>query len=75
MLPLLGISRKLMQRRNVLLPEPEAPIIDTTSPSWAVSETPFNTSKTPKFLCKSSTTTAGWPLVLRTPNWRFSPFL
>ena len=59
--PLVGISRKLMQRRKVLLPEPEAPIIDTTSPSCAVSDTPFSTSRRPKLLCRSSTTTAGWP--------------
>ena len=47
-----------MQRKKVLLPEPEAPIIDTTSPTRAVMETPFRTSRGPKFLCRSFTTTA-----------------
>ncbi len=40
MVPSVGISRKLMHLRKVLFPEPDAPIIDTTSPSRAVSETP-----------------------------------
>ena len=41
-----------MQRRKVHLPEPEAPIIDTTSPSRAVSETPFRTSSVAESLVK-----------------------
>ena len=37
-------------RKKVLLPEPELPIIEITSPSWAVTETPFSTSSAPKRL-------------------------
>ena len=48
-----------MQRKNVLLPEPEEPIIDTTSPGCAARLTPLNTSRLPKLLCRSSTSTAG----------------
>ena len=44
-----------MQRRNVLLPEPLAPRIDTTSPSRASSEMPFSTSWLPKDLWMSVT--------------------
>ena len=45
-----GVSRRLMQRRKVLLPEPEEPRIEMTSPSLAVSEMPFSTSNWPKLL-------------------------
>src|SRR5690606_12722483 len=45
--PALGRSRKLMQCRNVLLPEPLAPITLITSPASAWSETPFSTSCAP----------------------------
>src|SRR6516162_9594361 len=48
-----------MQRRKVLLPEPELPIMAMTSPSRAESEMPFSTSRAPNFLCRSSTTSAG----------------
>ncbi len=37
-----------MQRSMVDLPEPEPPMIATTSPSRAVSDTPFSTSWVPK---------------------------
>jgi hypothetical protein len=47
-----------MQRKKVLFPEPLEPIMVITSPSWAVKETPFKTSKEPKLLCKSSTKSA-----------------
>ena len=39
-----------MQRRNVLLPEPEAPNMAITSPFLAVTEMPFSTSIEPKLL-------------------------
>ncbi len=39
-----------MQRSKVLLPEPEEPIIAITSPTWAVTETPFRTSRSPNRL-------------------------
>ncbi|MNI89180.1 hypothetical protein D3C73_1465510 [compost metagenome] len=44
MAPSLGCSRKLMQRRKVLLPEPLAPIRLMTSPVLALSDTPLSTS-------------------------------
>ena len=47
-LPPDGVSRKLMQRSMVDLPEPEPPMIATTSPSQALSDTPFSTSSVPK---------------------------
>ncbi len=48
-----------MQRRNVLLPEPDEPRIEITSPSLAVSDTPLKTSSWPKLLCMFSTVSAG----------------
>ena len=48
--PSSGVSSRLMQRRNVLLPEPDEPRIEMTSPSRACSETPFSTSSAPKRL-------------------------
>ena len=45
--PLFGVSSRLMQRRNVDLPEPDEPRIATTSWSCAVSEMPFSTSCAP----------------------------
>src|SRR5262245_60185551 len=73
MRPCVGISRKLMHLRKVLLPEPEAPIIETTSPSCAVSDTPLRTSRSPKLLCNPSTTTAGCPFELPLLTWRVLP--
>ena len=43
-----------MQRSSVDLPEPLPPMIATTSPSRADSETPFSTCNCPNFLCRSS---------------------
>ena len=48
--PLSGVSRKLIQRKNVLLPDPELPIIETTSPLLALRFTPRKTFKLPKLL-------------------------
>ena len=42
-----------MQRRKVLLPEPEEPRIEITSPFWASTEMPFSTSRDPKLLWMS----------------------
>ncbi len=50
MVPACGISITLMERRKVDLPEPEAPMIETTSPCATSSETPLSTSKVPKLL-------------------------
>jgi hypothetical protein len=47
MRPAVGHSRKLMQRSQVLLPEPEEPMMLITSPEFAVSETPLSTSWSP----------------------------
>src|SRR5271166_2210165 len=57
--PSSGVSRRLMQRRNVLLPEPEEPRIETTSPSLAVSDMPLRTSSAPKRLRIPTTVRAG----------------
>ena len=58
-LPEFGVSNKLMQRRSVLLPEPDAPNIEMTSPVFAISDTPRSTSRSPKRLCRSLITKAG----------------
>ena len=52
--PLVGFSRQLMQRSSVDLPEPEPPMMATTSPSRAESDTPFSTCNWPNFLCRFS---------------------
>src|SRR5919107_4867278 len=58
MSPESGTSSMLMQRSMVDLPEPDAPRIEMTSPSFALSETPFSTSRLPKLLRRSLTETA-----------------
>jgi hypothetical protein len=55
MRPWWGFSSRLMQRRKVLLPEPELPMMLITSPAWAVSDTPLSTSLVPKRLWMLST--------------------
>ena len=47
MLPMCGRSSKLMQRKNVDLPEPLEPMMLMTSPALADSDTPFKTSLSP----------------------------
>src|SRR5215217_9211616 len=59
MSPESGTSSMLMQRSMVDLPEPEAPRIEMTSPSLALSETPLSTSSEPKLLRRSRTEMAG----------------
>ena len=54
MMPLVGFSRQLMQRSSVDLPEPLPPMMATTSPSRADSDTPFSTCSWPNFLCRFS---------------------
>ena len=59
-----------MQRSIVDLPEPEAPRIEITSPSAALSDTPFSTSSGPKRLRRSRIATAagaGEGAVIRAP--------
>src|ERR1700732_425804 len=55
-LPAFGCSRKLMQRRKVLFPEPLEPMMLITEPPFACRETPLSTSLFPYLLCRSSTT-------------------
>src|SRR6478735_1323795 len=45
-----GRSSWLMQRRNVLLPEPEGPMMQVTSPRETASETSFSAANVPKTL-------------------------
>src|SRR5665648_117707 len=48
-------SSRLRHRRNVLLPEPEGPIKQTTSLAAISQLMPFSTSTLPKDLCRSLT--------------------
>src|SRR5476649_2228547 len=57
--PASGVSKRLMQRSIVLLPEPLEPMIEMTSPSAASNEMPFSTSSAPKLLCRSRIVSAG----------------
>ena len=49
-LPLVGSSRKFMQRTVVDLPEPEGPMMTSFSPSATSSDTSFKTCRSPKNL-------------------------
>jgi hypothetical protein len=59
MVPRLGSSRKLMQRRNVLFPEPLRPMMHTTSLGLISSEIPSRTYSLPNHLCRSVTRITG----------------
>src|SRR3989442_12442752 len=48
-----------MQRRKVLLPEPDGPIMHITSLGLTSRSTPRSTSSLPKFLCTASALTIG----------------
>src|SRR5258707_12766201 len=48
-----------MQRRNVLLPEPEGPIMHMTSLGATSRSMPRRTSRRPKLLCTASALTIG----------------
>src|SRR3990170_646746 len=54
-LPAVGTSRRLMQRSNVDLPDPDGPITQTTSPVSTRKSIPLSTSRSPKCLCSSRT--------------------
>ena len=43
MLPSVGVSSKLIQRKNVDLPDPLGPMTETTSPCLILIEISFNT--------------------------------
>ena len=45
-----GVSRRLMHRSRVLLPEPEAPMTEVTSPFFTVKSISLSTSWVPKLL-------------------------
>src|SRR6056297_1759211 len=57
---LIGLSA-LIQRISVDFPEPEGPMMHTTSPLWTVIDTPLMTSSSPKDLCTSVITMMGSP--------------
>ena len=60
--PSVGSSSRLRQRRNVLLPLPDGPMTQTTSPSLIVSVMPLSTCRSPKYLCRFLTSiTCGQP--------------
>src|SRR5258708_33018869 len=50
MRPAVGSSRKAMQRSSVLLPDPEGPVTQTTSPAGLSRSMPCSTSVSPKRL-------------------------
>src|SRR5262245_52629802 len=49
--PRVGSSRRLQQRSSVDLPEPEGPMMKTSSPCATARSIPFSTSTAPKDLC------------------------
>src|SRR5260370_42007317 len=51
-----------MQRRNVLLPDPDGPITHITSFGWTSRSIPRSTSSRPKLLCTASALTIGLAL-------------
>jgi hypothetical protein len=51
--PLVGSSSMLTQRSIVDLPDPEPPMIATTSPFFADSDTPLSTSRSPNHLVQT----------------------
>src|SRR3954452_21552562 len=73
MRPSFGVSRRLMQRRNVLLPDPLAPRIAITSPLAAVTDTPLSTSTEPNCFLMPSTARAGGFWLILFPAFRYRP--
>src|SRR3954463_1693161 len=53
--PLVGSSSRLQQRSSVDLPEPEGPMMKTSSPCATARSMPFSTSRVPKDLCSPRT--------------------
>ena len=51
-LPPLGSSSRLMQRSSVLLPEPDGPMMKTSSRSLTERSMPFKTSVAPKLFLR-----------------------
>ena len=67
-LPASGFSKTLMQRRNVLLPDPLAPMTVTTSPGRTSTDTPFSTSWPPKLLRSPAILISGSSALMQTPR-------
>ncbi len=61
MLPVSMVSRRLIVRQSVDLPEPEGPITTTTSPRWIVRSMSWSTCSAPKCLFTLSSTTSWSP--------------
>ncbi|MNT46756.1 hypothetical protein D3C72_1834250 [compost metagenome] len=59
------VSRPLMQRSKVLLPEPLLPMMAITSPGSTLSETPFSTWLLPKDLWTWSMAMSGMEFPLQ----------
>src|SRR5712691_10322644 len=59
-----------MQRRNVLLPEPDGPIMHITSWGATSRSMPRSTSSRPKLLCTASALTIGTPPISVRPRQR-----
>ena len=59
MVPLSMVSRRLMVRHSVDLPEPEGPMTTTTSPRWILTLMSRSTWRSPKCLSTWSRTTSG----------------
>src|SRR3954468_14428762 len=53
--PLVGSSSRLQQRSSVDLPEPDGPMMKTSSPCATARSMPFSTSRVPKDLCRLRT--------------------
>jgi hypothetical protein len=65
-LPLVGVSSRLMHRSRVDLPDPDGPMTHTTSPRSTWKSMPLSTSRDPKDLCSSRTSIAASEAVLTT---------
>ena len=55
------VSRRLIARHSVDLPDPDGPITTTTSPRWMVWLMSFRTCRSPNHLLTPSRTTSGSP--------------
>ena len=53
--PDVGVSSRLRERKNVDFPQPDGPMMAITSPLFTSVLMPFNTSCSPKLLCRSFT--------------------
>ena len=60
-LPPLGSSSRLMQRSSVLLPEPEGPMMKTSSRSLTERSMPFKTSVAPKLFLRPAMRSIAMP--------------